>query len=495
MQSAKTDFVLKLICRTDTRPDCAEYLNGTSPCRSSQSFWRFSVQTKVWIWSILGTAALLTAVSLPAKAEEAPAKTSAPAVQTEAQQNAGDDNSADSVKQSGQTAEAAADGEKQDGQPDGTAAEGAKQDGQPDEAAANGEKTDAQEVKSLEQLNAELKKGGQKTIEINTDDGKPKFSLLRSANPEDYKRTEGIWISDSGNGRIVYMKNLEGQDFFPLGLSGSGFLRFLNPEQIWVDIEGRIYVADRGNNRIVRVDDIRGFGWTDMDNGFNAPTGVAFHGKRLFVSDTGNNRVMVYEKFGDEVPMAELKDDKIKDPGYLWLDMDGNLYVCCGENSFKGRIVRIPYDLTTPPSKWAVYKGTGLNGVTFSPTQFLQTDNGSYFVDHANERYIKADGFKGRNPKETGHYGHGRYQFLEPKGMSADQEGRIYIADTGNDRVVCIDQEGRWKAYDTLEPSFGLRAPKCVYVWSPRPAKEEEEDSDKDSKDKDSKKEADKNED
>ncbi|MBQ7568410.1 hypothetical protein IJT17_06355, partial [bacterium] len=123
---------------------------------------------------------------------------------------------------------------------------------------------------------------------------KPKttrFTLLVSDDPNDYKRKQGIWISDSGNGRIIYMKDLNGNDFYSLGSAGRDIGNFLNPEQVWVDIEGKLYIADRDNNRIVRVDDLRGYNWT-VKEGFNAPRGVAMHGKRFIVSDTGNNRIL-----------------------------------------------------------------------------------------------------------------------------------------------------------------------------------------------------------
>lgn len=355
----------------------------------------------------------------------------------------------------------------------------------PENGASQADKTSQSESssnsKALDGLNQELNQGKNESIELDSEK-RTGFSLLRSQDLADYQRTRGIWVSDSGNGRIIYMKNLRGEDFYPLGISGSGVGHFLNPEQIWVDLEGKIYVADRGNNRVVRIDNITGMGWVEMSNDFLEPRGVAFHGKRLFVSDTGNDRILVYEKFGDLTPMAELKDEKIKKPGYLWLDLEGNLYVCCGDNNLRGQIVRIPFDLTVLPNQWKVYKGQGLKGASFAPTQLVQDDNGTYFIDSANQRLVKADNFKGRNPWEIGGYGRGYFQFLEPKGVSLDEEGHLYIADTGNDRIVCVDlKEGarKWQVYDTTEPNFGLRSPKCVFVWSPRPepeTKDEEED-------------------
>ncbi|MCR5661777.1 MAG: hypothetical protein K6G50_06580 [bacterium] len=324
----------------------------------------------------------------------------------------------------------------------------------------------------------------QKGGKIELESQKPHFSVLNSSNPQDYKRTEGIWISDSGNGRIVYMKNIEGQDFYTIGISGQGIGRFLHPEQIWVDIEGKIYVADRGNNRIIRMDDIRGFGWTEW-NGFSSPRGIAAHGQRIYISDTGNNRILVYDSFKSETPMATLDDPKIKEPGYLWLDMEGDLYVCCGIFPENGKIVKIPYNLTTPPNEWEVYSGRGLKGQGFTPAQIAVTDEGIYCIDPSSQRLLRMDDMKGHDLWELGEYGTEQFEFIDPLGLSQDENGSIFIADTGNDRIVKIDNiRGKgWTTYHTYEPNFSLRSPKSVYVWSPRPPlpdPEEEEDKDKD---------------
>ena len=219
-------------------------------------------------------------------------------------------------------------------------------------AEANATPTgEAQQSDALTNIKKDLVSPTQEVISTEMKPKLERFTLLKSDNIEDYKRKQGIWISDSGNGRIIYMKDFNGNDFYSMGNAGHEIGQFLNPEQVWVDFEGKIYIADRDNDRIIRVEYVRGRNWTEK-KGFKNPRGVAYHGKRLYVSDTGNNRILVYDKFESEVPMATLQDKKIDKPGYLWLDLEGNLYVACGSYPPGGSIVRIPFDLTVLPSKW-----------------------------------------------------------------------------------------------------------------------------------------------
>ncbi len=360
---------------------------------------------------------------------------------------------------------------------------------EPASASADGNVAPTGEAPQSDALSSIKKDLVSPTQEVISTEMKPKlerFTLLRSDNIEDYKRRQGIWISDSGNGRIIYMKDFNGNDFYSMGNAGCDIGQFLNPEQVWVDFEGNIYIADRDNDRIIRVEDVRGRNWTEK-KGFKNPRGVAYHGKRLYVSDTGNNRILVYDKFDSEVPMATLQDKKIDKPGYLWLDMEGNLYVACGSYPPGGCIVRIPHDLTVLPSKWQVYEGNGLRGNSFSPGQICITDDGLYTTDTATQRLIRLNDISGRTVWELGSYGNGVGEFVDPLGISQDEEGNIYVVDTNNDRIVKMKNiRGQgWKVYDTLDPTFGLRSPHSIFVWSPRPDPADLEEGEGDSNDKD----------
>jgi DNA-binding beta-propeller fold protein YncE len=140
-----------------------------------------------------------------------------------------------------------------------------------------------------------------------------------------------VAISDGGNHRIVYHVNpladahadlVFGQTTFA-GTScngpASGTDRLCDPQALTYDGDGNLFVADRGNNRVLRYDDplLNGggadavYGQPDFDSttcaagaaGLCAPSGVDVdRGGDLLVADTGNDRVVVYDgPLGDAI--------------------------------------------------------------------------------------------------------------------------------------------------------------------------------------------------
>lgn len=71
----------------------------------------------------------------------------------------------------------------------------------------------------------------------------------------------GFVIADRGNDRIVTVDDLSGTNWQELGSTGTGEFEFRSPSGVAVDAAGGIWITDSGNRRIVRVDDITGSGW------------------------------------------------------------------------------------------------------------------------------------------------------------------------------------------------------------------------------------------
>src|SRR5262249_10616926 len=107
------------------------------------------------------------------------------------------------------------------------------------------------------------------------------------------------------------------------GGKGTGPGEFNVPHSIAIDSKGRLYVADRSNNRIQIFDQSGKF--LNQWSNFGTPWGVFVKGDRIYVVDgTQNNRLLI----------AGTKDGKIietigglSNPTAVAVDSKGSIYV------------------------------------------------------------------------------------------------------------------------------------------------------------------------
>lgn len=121
-----------------------------------------------------------------------------------------------------------------------------------------------------------------------------------------------LLVADAGNHRIV---SFDPVDFVgswqEYGTFGSGVDEFDTPTAVHVDEKGVIWIADTGNRRVVRVDSLSGSGWAalgplpgptsaDPDAiGFLAPTSLAHDAAgRIYVTDGRAGRVVRIDEIG-----------------------------------------------------------------------------------------------------------------------------------------------------------------------------------------------------
>lgn len=82
---------------------------------------------------------------------------------------------------------------------------------------------------------------------------------------------EGIAVDNAGHifvadmNRIVRMDDMEGHGWTTYGTRGSGTGQFVWAHALAFDRRGRLHVGDKGNHRVVRVDDMNGAGWVALD--------------------------------------------------------------------------------------------------------------------------------------------------------------------------------------------------------------------------------------
>ena len=245
--------------------------------------------------------------------------------------------------------------------------------------------------------------------------------------------------------------------------------RFAHPAGCALDAAGNLYIADTGENRIREVNangvvsTIYGTGDPSM---LNAPRSVAFAADgSLLIADTGNGRVLKWSGSGAATPILQ----KLSSPSYLYPDATGNLYIAetggdrvtllASDGSTSFLPVTQPLAVVTDiqgdlyisqsgssqllrftASGWGTSIGTGL-----AQPQGLAVDvNGNIVVaDSANNAVVSISpsgatttlagtgttGFAGDGGAATGAL------FSAPSDVKLDGQGRIYVPDTGNNRI------------------------------------------------------------
>ena len=198
-----------------------------------------------------------------------------------------------------------------------------------------------------------------------------------------------------------------------------------SPHGVAVDGVGNVYIADRWNHRIRKVDTsgaiitIAGDG-TDGYGGDYSPAtaaylwepyGVAVDGSgNVYIADTRNRRIR-----------------KVDAAGIINTVAGGGRY----ENSLDGDLATM-VRLGNPRD--VAVDGTG----------------NIYIADTFNRRIIKVDSLRVLTTiAGTGEFGHGgdggpanAAQISRPRGVAVDSTGNVYIADTDNNRIRKVDSSG-----------------------------------------------------
>ncbi len=202
------------------------------------------------------------------------------------------------------------------------------------------------------------------------------------------------------------------------GTPGKAPGQFTFPRAVTVDGQGKIYVADSGNNRIQVFNPdgsfLRQWGSTcklDTKEGcqgdgrgqFNEPWGIAVDAEgSVYVSDTWNHRIQKFDKDGKFVNM------------------------------------------------WGVFESTGGElGKPFAfygPRQVAVGKDGKIYVMDTGNKRVQAFNPDGTFASQFGGGGVVEGRFDEPTGLAQDAAGNWYVADTWNRRAQKFDQNGVFSA-------------------------------------------------
>ena len=295
-----------------------------------------------------------------------------------------------------------------------------------------------------------------------------------------------IYICDNGNNNIVEIDNINGDNRATLPPSGASYT-FAQPQGVAVDSVGGVYVADTGNNRLVRINKADGTDRVSVStlNGrnLNTPTAVAVDtGDNIYILDDGNSRVVqcTYApsnnsiNFVQEWPISsglfhnaltssepdtftytEVLTRRANAPSPAVVQFDGT-----ASSVFNGQgVVALKFP-------WGVVSNSGSLIVSDRDgNQLLQLDGQS-----DSNRILNFDTITIAGRLDS----FNNIALNAPRGLAADGYSNLYIADTGNQRIIQNSnffRLGLFSSSPSYTPSGGsaLNAPYAVAVDPPEP--------------------------
>ncbi|HXW33761.1 MAG TPA: SMP-30/gluconolactonase/LRE family protein [Acidimicrobiales bacterium] len=274
-----------------------------------------------------------------------------------------------------------------------------------------------------------------------------------------------VWVADSATDRIVeYSSALKFTREF--GKEGTGEGQFKGIAGIAANSSGDVYVSDVGNHRVQEFgpsgEHLRSFGSLGTGNGQFSSIGA------ITVDPQGNVWVLNVDAFvGHEVqefsPSGEYESgfgaflDPVLSPTGLAFS-GANLYVT---EASSGRVVELsstgevlkqfgsldkPSGIATDPSTGNLYVSElGTNGL-----HYIESKK-EFAYEHTNNR-IQEFSPSGTFITAFGSYGSGSGQFSSPRGVAMSSSHKLYVADTGNQRV---------QEWSTVRP--GVHTSQIVY--------------------------------
>ena len=277
-----------------------------------------------------------------------------------------------------------------------------------------------------------------------------------------------LYIADSRNNSVRKVDStgtittVAGTGEYGFGGDGGPAVQALlrDPAGVAVDEAGNLYIADRENLRIRKVDStgtittVAGAGkyGSAVDTGpavqaqLRSPAGVAVDGAgNLYIADSGRGRVFKVDSTGTITTVAGglALEDRIGRPTSVAVDNAGNLYIA---ESLYNRIFKVDSTGTIA----TVVSASAQARLRYPTGVAVDNADNLYIADRNNHRILKIDStgtittFAGTEERGFGGDGGPAVQarLRYPTGVAVDGAGNLYIADQNNHRLRKVDSTG-----------------------------------------------------
>lgn len=308
---------------------------------------------------------------------------------------------------------------------------------------------------------------------------KTNFRYLNADGRWPHFNMNGLEVDEKGRLQLYSLPLLEGE--LPEGLAGAE--KPVGPAGIAVDSDGTIYFSDPKHNKLLKIDACDGVqsslacvgGQGNAISQFNIPRGLLIlkHRRSLFVADSDNHRVQVFDLDSNSVvdiwgqadqsgePEPGTEPGRFDTPWTLAGDHLGNAYVVDYGNS---RVQKFNRAGDLVPSFWDTIDQ---REVLAKPSDIaVYSDQGStlvYIVDQSLHRVFAFD--EDGNVALDGEgcpISFGVDQLQEPMGIAVDAEA-VYVGDNAHRRVLKFD---RRNGYKFVGEAVGYRGPVAALAFA-----------------------------
>ena len=295
-----------------------------------------------------------------------------------------------------------------------------------------------------------------------------------------------IYIADYNNNRV---RKVFAEDGTIKTIAGTGLNGFNGddidavdahlslPMCVVADKLGNIYICDFGNNRVRKVSALTGIITTvagtesdlELKDTLRDPVGIAVDGSgNVYIADKGNNRVVKVSASSGKITtvagggMCGYNGDGIKataaqlhSPYDVAVDAHGNIFIADRDNRRVRKVTKSTGIIST-------VTGTGMTGAIvddipaitahlFYPSSVAVDKTGNLYIGdffdnrvrkvRAHDGIITAIAGTGENGFNNDNIAATDAHLSSPTSVAVDQQGNIYIAEQGSNRIRKVTQE------------------------------------------------------
>ena len=239
-----------------------------------------------------------------------------------------------------------------------------------------------------------------------------------------------LFVTEHWNHRYIVL-DTEGQKTLTIGSEGKPPFGYGPTTGFTTDGEDSMYVAsDHKIQKFNRNGELlKSVGrWGRQTGEFNSPEAIHCHNHQVYVCDKDNARVQVFDSNLKFVRSFGTQGDgpgQLERPKDIDFDTQGNIYVT---DFNKSQVVVFSED--GQYLRHFGQKGRG-KGELSEPEGLCVSGNHVYITERGNNR-VSVFHTSGQFVYSFGEWGSGRGELKYPRGIAIDQDGFVFICDTGN---------------------------------------------------------------